>query len=50
MKKIGKKAFIKKTFKFIIFVLVVILLVFLIKNKWNIPNAFSDMAEILRIK
>jgi len=49
MKKIGKKAFIG-IIKLVIFVLVVILLFFLIKNGWNVQDAFNDMLRLLRLK
>ncbi len=42
MRKFGKKA-LTGIFKLIAFVLASILLLFLIKNKWNVANAFKDM-------
>ncbi|MCH8004281.1 MAG: hypothetical protein IH934_06665 [Nanoarchaeota archaeon] len=50
MKKIGKKAFIFGIGKLVIFVLVLILLFFLIKNSWNINDAFNSLLTLLRIK
>ena len=46
----AKKAFVVRIAYFIIFVLVVILLIFLIKNKWEVSAAFGDMAHLLRLK
>ena len=45
----AKKAFVRIIY-FIVFTLTVILLVFLIKNKWNVSAAFGDMAKLLRLK
>ena len=42
MAKFGKKAF-TGIFKLAAFILAIILLFFLIKNKWNVGNAFKDM-------
>ena len=46
----AKKAFLVRVVYFVIFVLAVILLVFLIKNKWNVSAAFDDMLRLLRLK
>ncbi|MBI2134392.1 hypothetical protein HYU09_00230 [Candidatus Woesearchaeota archaeon] len=46
----SKKAFVIRIAYFIIFVLAIILLIFLIKNKWDVSAAFSDMAKLLRLK
>ena len=46
----AKKAFIVRIVYFVIFILAVILLIFLIKNKWNVSAAFDDMARLLRMK
>jgi len=45
----AKKAFVVRIAYFIIFVLVVILLIFLIKNKWNVAAALNDMLNLLRL-
>ena len=45
----AKKAFVRIIY-FIIFVFAVILLVFLIKNKWNVSEAFDYMLRLLRLK
>jgi len=50
MKKFNKKAFIFSIAKLVIFVVVVILLCFLIKNKWDIGASFADMAKIIPYK
>lgn len=42
MKKLGKKAIVR-IFKLVAFVLAAVLLFFLIKNKWDVGNAFKDM-------
>ena len=49
MNKIHKKAFVFRIGYFIIFVIVVILLFFLIRNDWDVNAAFSDMANLLRL-
>ena len=50
MKKISKKAFVIKIAKLIIFAAVVILLFFLIKNNWDVKEAFSNLLSLLRLK
>ena len=45
----AKKAFLVRIVYFVIFVLAVILLIFLIKNKWNVAAAFNDMLSLLRL-
>lgn len=42
MEKIGKKAFVFKIIHFIILVLVIILLVFLIKNDWDFNASVNE--------
>ncbi len=42
MRKFGKKAF-TRIFKLVAFVLAAVLLFFLIKNQWNVGDAFKDM-------
>lgn len=49
MKSLSKKAFVRIIY-FIFFVLALILLIFLIKNKWDVGAAFNDMAGLLRLK
>tara|TARA_Y100000031_G_C7968442_1_gene269232 strand:- start:158 stop:310 length:153 start_codon:yes stop_codon:yes gene_type:complete len=49
MKNINKKAFVFRIAYLIIFVLIVILLIFLIRNDWNVGAAFSDMLRLLRL-
>ncbi len=49
MKKIFKKAFIFRTLYLVVFVVVVILLVFMIKNQWDVNAAFNDMLSLLRL-
>jgi cell division septal protein FtsQ len=39
----NKKAFVFRIVYFIIFVLAVILLIYLIKNKWDVGAAFGDI-------
>ena len=46
MKRLGKKAIVR-IFKLVAFVLAAILMFFLIKNKWDVGNAFKDMASLL---
>ena len=46
----AKKAFLVRIIYFIIFVFAIGLLVFLIKNKWNVNAAFEDMQRLLRLK
>ena len=50
MKKIGKKAFIGGIIKLAIFIVAVVLLFFLIKNNWDVGEAFNDMLSLLRMK
>ena len=50
MKKLGKKAFIGKTIKLAIFVMVLILLFFLIRSGWDVGKAFDDLLSLLRLK
>jgi len=50
MKRIGKKGFIVKTIKLAIFVLVIILLFFLIKNGWNVQDAINNMLGFMGIR
>mgnify|MGYP004202649623 CR=1 len=50
MEKIGKNAFVFKIGQLIILVLVLILLFFLIKNGWNVNEAFKDMLSLLRLQ
>ena len=50
MKKISKKAFIGGIIKLVVFILVVILLFFLIKNSWNVGESFNDMLSLLKLK
>ena len=45
----AKKAFVRIIY-FIVFTLTVILLVFLIKNKWNVSAAFENMQRLLRLR
>ena len=45
MKKLGKKAFIGRIIKLVILVIAVVLLVFLIKNDWNVGSAFSEILD-----
>ena len=45
MKKLGKKA-IAGIFKLIAFILAAILLFFLIKNKWDVKQAFGNMLDL----
>ena len=47
MKKIGKKAFIFKIIGFIIFVIAIVLLVFLIKNDWDVGLAINEFIEFI---
>lgn len=47
MEKIGKKAFVFKIGKLIIFVILIILLFFLIKNGWDVGEAFNNMKGLL---
>ncbi|MBI2208913.1 hypothetical protein HYU50_05460 [Candidatus Woesearchaeota archaeon] len=46
----GKRASLARIVYFVIFVLAVVLLVFLIKNKWNVNAAIDDMLSLLRLK
>jgi uncharacterized integral membrane protein len=45
-----KKGFVKNLFYLIIFLFAIILLLFLIKNKWDVNLAFENMKSVLRIK
>lgn len=47
MKKLGKKGFLFKIIGFIIFIIAVILLVFLIKNNWDIGLAINEFIEFM---
>lgn len=42
MRKIGKKAFLFKIMGFIIFIIAIVLLIFLIKNDWNVSFAINE--------
>lgn len=50
MKKAGKKAFIFRIAYLVIVVLAIILLFFLIKNSWDVAEAFNDLLGLLRLK
>jgi len=43
----SKKAFVTKIIKLVIFVFVLILLIFLIKNSWDVNAAFSEISGLL---
>lgn len=47
MKKLGKKGFLFKIIGFIIFIIAIILLVFLIKNNWDIGLAINEFIDFL---
>ena len=47
MKKLGKKAFLFKIIGFIIFVIAIVLLVFLIKNDWDVGIAINEFIEFI---
>ena len=47
MKKIGKKAFIFRIIGFIILVIVIVLLVFLIKNEWDVISALKEFLDFV---
>jgi len=49
MKKSKKKGFVIRIAYFIVFVLVIILLIFLIKNRWDVGAAFKELLRFLRI-
>ena len=48
MKKLGKKAFLFKIIGLVVFVIVIILLVFLIKNDWNVGTAINEFIEFIK--
>lgn len=48
MKNAGKKAFLFKIIGFIVFVIAIVLLVFLIKNDWNVGFAINEFIEFLK--
>jgi hypothetical protein len=50
MKKTGKKAFVIGIVRLVGFAIAVVLLFFLIKNSWNVGEAFNDMLSLLRLK
>ena len=50
MDKIGKKAFVIRTFYMVIAVLAIILLFFLIKNNWDVGEAFNNVLRLLKLK
>jgi len=45
--KIGKKAFLFKIIGLIIFVIAIVLLVFLIKNDWDVGLAINEFIEFI---
>jgi len=47
MKKIGKKGFLFKILGSIFFVIVIVLLVFLIRNDWDVGTAINEFIEFL---
>tara|TARA_B100000315_G_C14257964_1_gene442801 strand:- start:64 stop:237 length:174 start_codon:yes stop_codon:yes gene_type:complete len=47
MKKIGKKAFLFKILGFLIFVIAIVLLVFLIRNNWDVGIAINEFIGFL---
>lgn len=49
MKNSKKKGFVIRIAYFIVFVLVIILLIFLIKNRWDVGAAFKELLRFLRI-
>ena len=48
MENTGKKAFLFKVIGFIVFVIAVVLLVFLIKNDWNVGFAINEFIEFIK--
>jgi len=49
MRITSKKAFITRMFYFIVFVFVVIFLILLIKNSWNVEAAVNGFLDLLRL-
>ncbi|MFH0868374.1 MAG: hypothetical protein V1831_03600 [Candidatus Woesearchaeota archaeon] len=49
MKKLGKKAIVG-IIKLVGVIVAVILLIFLIKNSWNVSQAINDMLSLFRLK
>ena len=47
MRGIGKKAFIFRIIGLIVFVIVIVLLVFLIKNDWDVGVAINEFIEFV---
>ena len=47
MRTIGKRAFLFKIIGFIIFVIAIVVLVFLIKNDWDVGLAINEFIEFL---
>jgi hypothetical protein len=47
MAKIGKKAGLFKIIGFVFFVIAIVLLVFLIRNDWNVGFAINEFIELI---
>jgi hypothetical protein len=47
MKKISKKAFLFKIIGFVVFVFTIVLLVFLIKNEWDVGAAVNEFIDFI---
>jgi|TARA_B100001964_G_C14233452_1_gene601230 hypothetical protein len=47
MKKIGKKAFLFRILGFLFFVTAIVLLVFLIRNDWDVGIAINEFIDFL---
>ena len=50
MRKLSKKAFIIRATKLIVFVIVLIFIVFLVKNNWNLKEAVDNMLGLFNAK
>jgi|TARA_B100000315_G_scaffold45200_1_gene40012 uncharacterized membrane protein YbhN (UPF0104 family) len=48
MKRLGKKAFLFKIIGFIVFVIAIVVLVFLIKNDWDVGMAINEFIEFIK--
>tara|TARA_Y100000310_G_scaffold135612_2_gene134471 strand:+ start:1205 stop:1375 length:171 start_codon:yes stop_codon:yes gene_type:complete len=48
MKRLGKRAFLFKIIGFIVFVIAIVVLVFLIKNDWDVGMAINEFIEFIK--
>lgn len=50
MKKLMKKSFVIRIAKLIIFAIVLVFIVFLVKNGWSMSDAVNNMVSLFNLK